>query len=899
MPKKMDDFDSFAQAIQRLRGKTRDPLSTRVASVMAAIVDVSEGEITAGKVYASAISTLEGILLQSADDADSLLDSLYTQAALLKVLTVVVRHVAPSTLQATAVLTSRVLRALVSSTISLLADDENNAEMIDTKDGLGATNMVLQGTCDVTTEVLRQLPHNTDDATVRKLLNETLMTLLQDSSRPRTQTAAKESLSGLLLQKSPQCHPVILKSTTKFADAMIDRFLKHPSQQGANQSMIELMGFLNPALAVMDFTHIGGRIMTILIDLMNQESLLSSPSRPVFAAKSRATTLHILTINSILSAILSLLEGLEQEGEVSVMQNDTSNKLDAFAARVLASLVQVKSTLVFREGVAEHDLLESGRLIYGQVMLSASQRLLNNQVHVQVAAKLLPLVFQHVFGLSRPIGEDRETSAGESLFTEVSQLIRTNLLSLKEANPSMHEKCTNECLEVFAYIVRSPFDPVYARALQPFALLLQQMPSDNNAVKESILTLVTLRSDPEVGDQVRAFVDGALVSLVEGIGVEYFWTAIRFNKLLCVRESKASVFHKYSWLFDIMKGSMVGKNRTLLAFFQNEVLPLVRNFDVMASKGGTSSVMFRSLVVNLWSLFPVFCRFPSDIQETFPNSAPTLMKAMNDERYPELIIIICNGFDELFGGVLKRKSNYQELIEGDEAETTKMDAEVLGAVSAKLLPSLFKLVDTLHERCGTREGSDAMDTDALEGNDESSKITMVTGCIAVVARLAPKELVRHLFSRVLQRILQTSQDRDDKSILKLCSLLSLAQSLVVSESLEDSSIELLFRALKPLIRTDETPAKVQKRAYKLLCDICKKYHSFIADASRLKEVTALLSNTSATSQIAARFMRLKCLTIVVEGFDVSGKGSDSQVGHIVFGSSLRLRQRKSSHIFLS
>jgi hypothetical protein len=92
---------------------------------------------------------------------------------------------------------------------------------------------------------------------------------------------------------------------------------------------------------------------------------------------------------------------------------------------------------------------------------------------------------------------------------------------------------------------------------------------------------------------------------------------------------------------------------------------------------------------------------------------------------------------------------------------------------------------------------------------------------------------------------------------------------VISECLNDASISLLYRSLKPIIRTDETPSRIQKRAYKVMAEICKRYHSFVAEPERLKEVMQLLSSTSATSQVSARFMRLKCLTFVVDGFEDS------------------------------
>jgi hypothetical protein len=886
----MDDLDSFAEVLGRLRSKSRDPLSSRVSSVTAAIADVAkDGEITPGKVYASSVTTLEGILQQEDIDTDTLLDTLYTQSALLKILAAVVPHVAPSTLQATIGLTSRVLRAVVASILSLFNETDDNtndgmgAAVLGTKDGLGATNTVLMHACAAVGEVLRQLPVTAEDSVVRQLLNGTLLPLLQDSSRPKVQAAAKDALSGLVMQS---CHPSILQTTTKYTNAMIDRFQKHQlsssssHQQSASQNMIELMGFLNPTLTALDFTAIGGRIMTILVDLLNLESSsITSSARPTFVAtKSHASTLHILTINAILSTILSLLENTRDEGHLSgdaTKQKVFETRLDSFAARVLASLVQCKSTLVFREGAADVDLLESGRLVYGQVMLSASQRLVGSDKDesVEIGAKLLPLVLQQLLGLSTPISQDEteSSSAGNSLFVEVSQLFRTDLQRLKEANSDIHASTSEACLRVLKSGIDPPFNDIYGPVLRPLAVLLQQMSLENDAAVECIKVVVQLRCSPAIREGSQRLIDEALVLLVEGIGVEAFWRVIDFS-VLCVQEKKKAIPNRYSWIFDILRSSVIGNNRTHLAFFQTEVLPLARKCDALfANSEGSKGTMLRSQVINLWGLFPIFCRFPADVATTFPNLAPILIKAMNDERYPEFVGIVCNGLDVLYTGVLERKNDFQELIDGDEAASVREEAETLGQLSLKILPCLFKVVDSLHEIKSNVSDGDGMEIDRLSRNDDASQVSAVTQAIASIARLAPKQQIQSLFSKVVQRMLQASQSEDKQMIEKICSLLALAQALVVSECLEEASVDLLYRALKPLVRTDETPTKVQKRAYKLLCEICHRYHAFIAKPDRLKDILDLLSNTSATSQIAARFMRLKCLTFVVEGLQSSPK----------------------------
>lgn len=356
----MDDAESFTEVVDDLKSlatNSRDPRSVRVGNVISALTDVIQGGVTPGKVYASTVTTLEGTLHQDHGDVNIMLDSLTTQTALLKILGVVVPHVSAATLGATIGLTSRVLRGVVSSSLSILVNDSQGS-LLDTNDGLGALTTLLCETCHTVGEVLRNLtPSTVQEAAVRQLLTGTVLGLLQDT-RQKVQNAAKNSLSGLLLMNSPRCHPAILKATTKYVNMHIDNYLKNPSNQNENQNMIELTGFLGTSLVSLNFTAIGGRLMTILVDLLNEESL-SSPSRPVFVANSHGSTLKILTINSILSTILSLLEADDEVGKKNI------EKINSFAARVLASLVQARPTLSFREGAADVDLLESGRTIYG------------------------------------------------------------------------------------------------------------------------------------------------------------------------------------------------------------------------------------------------------------------------------------------------------------------------------------------------------------------------------------------------------------------------------------------------------------------------------------------------------------------------------------------------------
>lgn len=194
------------------------------------------------------------------------------------------------------------------------------------------------------------------------------------------------------------------------------------------------------------------------------------------------------------------------------------------------------------------------------------------------------------------------------------------------------------------------------------------------------------------------------------------------------------------------------------------------------------------------------------------------------------------------------------MIDGEEGNHARIEAEIMGQFSLQTLPSLFKLVDSLHVIQSNESGQSSANEIESVVEKYAYGVSAVTKSISSMARIAPKDQIQRLFVKVVQKLLEASQSDDKNKVGKMCSLLALSQALVISECLDESSISLLYRSLKPIIRTDETPSRIQKRAYKVFSEICNTYHSFVADPERLKEVMELLSSSGATSLVSARFM---------------------------------------------
>jgi len=219
--------------------------------------------------------------------------------------------------------------------------------------------------------------------------------------------------------------------------------------------------------------------------------------------------------------------------------------------------------------------------------------------------------------------------------------------------------------------------------------------------------------------------------------------------------------------------------------------------------------------------------------------------------------IICGGLSNLVSSVSE-----EEKLEGENS-----DRSVLEACAVQLLPILFKVATST-----TQEATDGdMDIDSKSNASDSSadqgqRMQNITEAVSCLSRVAPEEFLSGLFKKLMHRLLEEVQSESGDSE-RLCLLLSLSQALVASDVLDEASVSFLYRALKALIGNDEHGPRVQKRAYKVLAELCERHHSFVADLDRLKDLTSLLTSTSTTSQVAARHVRLKCMNIIVDGFD--------------------------------
>ncbi|CAJ1945400.1 unnamed protein product [Cylindrotheca closterium] len=617
--------------------------------------------------------------------------------------------------------------------------------------------------------------------------------------------------------------------------------LKVLADRKSTEDFIELLDFLRHALIFLDFSVVGGRIMKLLVALCEAASV-SDDIHSDSIATAHLSKHTVPTINAILATVLAMLEH-----DAAAAKRE---RFCSFASRVLASLAQQQPTLIYRHGAADSEVLSSGRAIFGQVMLSSSQHLLHgNGEERKTAMMLLPLSIRHIVSLSKPLDTEDDDSVAFTLFPELSILFR-QLEDNKRSAPQVHEKCVRDCLVAMEVVLQPSFEIIWGLSLKPLVLLLLQMDSHGEHVCRCMKRLVVLGAEMSQDGTHRIDVNGAISYLVQGCGLEILWKQIGLSEACHViheDEEKNAVAQNVLWLLQLMKSSETGRGETnlSLSFFQQTVLPLARFYDSQTAEGAGKSLKRKRTVVALWALFPSFCRCPTDLESVFPGLAPLLVRAMNDERYPELVAIISSGLKTLATGVRERKLGNGELVDGEEVSRLRREADLLEVVSEKLIPSLFKLVENIHAK--EKGDVEQMEVEGSEERyvDKSHKVRSLTDAIASLSQLGPQHLIQRLFSKIVQRLLEASQADEDLSE-QMCMLLTLAQSLVVSESLEHSSISLLFRCLKPLIRSDETKPRVQKRAYKVLAEICQRRVDFVRKSEQLNDTYQLLTSSLQT-----------------------------------------------------
>jgi ribosomal RNA-processing protein 12 len=165
----------------------------------------------------------------------------------------------------------------------------------------------------------------------------------------------------------------------------------------------------------------------------------------------------------------------------------------------------------------------------------------------------------------------------------------------------------------------------------------------------SVKGLVRLRTDVNDGASRHA-VENAVSIIVAGIGMEAFLGVVsleegdgKTNKKK-QKQLVGAIHPDRTWLLPVLKSASApgsAHHRPKLAFFQGKILALARKCDAASAASSLTAAeaaVQRTRVIELWSLLPAFCGNPADVEITFPTLSQTLVKAVGDKRYLELVV---------------------------------------------------------------------------------------------------------------------------------------------------------------------------------------------------------------------------------------------------------------------
>ena len=508
---------SFEKILQALAEpvKKRDPRAVRLAAVVSAMMQVvGEDDASASQIYAKTVTALEGTLtVTTTKNAEAVAESLSTQVALLELLTTTVPHVQPTAiLTATLPLTSRVLRAIVSYIQSI-----SDQVVMETKDELGGANAVLRWTCRASSQLLNRLGPNTDEKTVKQFLLGTLLALFRDR-RPKVRKAARGGALEVLVvgESGTVIHPVVKKTLSSYVHIELARVAKSQSAEDFN-NLLHLVPFVESSIRHLNYAKLGQDVMELLTVLL-QVAGSSSANDFVAAPKIQDRTPKILTIGSLLAIVTTMME------------DDNLNRkafLDEFAPRVLASLLQVKVSLVFLSCAADVEAMERCRTQLGQTLLSSSRRTITT--NAELSCRVFPLCIQTVILLSRPTDDaPDDATVAQTLLVELTQVFRTELKVLMNAKPQALDSCLNGALHHTEQILLPAFKATWSVGLKCLAVLMQQI-HNRVSVHDCCERIVKLRSDVPSGSRAQRDVEDAFATLVQGIGIEACWECVRFQ----------------------------------------------------------------------------------------------------------------------------------------------------------------------------------------------------------------------------------------------------------------------------------------------------------------------------------------------------------------------------------
>ncbi|CAI5703518.1 unnamed protein product [Peronospora effusa] len=373
-----------------------------------------------------------------------------------------------------------------------------------------------------------------------------------------------------------------------------------------------------------------------------------------------------------------------------------------------------------------------------------------------------------------------------------------------------------------------------------------------------------------------------LFALAAGAAVEALGPRA-FLEIVPIDHPTEIVSEQRAWLLSVFRDALrSAQHGGELGFFADVVLPMARACEAGAREPSVTPLQAKKLqtrAIQLWALFPSVCARAMDVDTHFKKIAKILASAMADQRYPELRLAVCQGLQAL----VKRTRALQKSVarryhletkddevedaeeEGDDDENDEeqvdeaklaRDRAALAKFSGRYVPLLLSFVEELDPEKDTERAQVLLDT--LEG----------------FASLAEAKLIGTTFKKVMQKLLEATTEAKrvesdgagshSKRATKLrqTSHAQMALAMALLAHVDDASVALLYRVVKPYL-LDDADAAMQKRSYAALVAICDLHPKFLSEESQLQDLTRAICDSLLTCSVPAKKMRLRVLAHLI------------------------------------
>ena len=724
----------------------------------------------------------------------------------------------------------------------------------------------------------------------------TLTELLVDE-RPKVRRAANDAVHRVLLEQRLMGGAGASRIVADFCDQVV-RTAAAEDDSGNSKSVT--MRNETMALQIISFLRLSSSLFTAKAT----KKLLQRTTSLVLKRAAHTSARGCATLAT--KAIHHFICNKESPIHPNTMIDIMGPFLEPWSSKIDSSLVCAVANLI-ADGISRVSKMPSSDI--------------NDAARRDLAVNVLPRVSATLVGLFHSSSKDVHRAVSDAFARVIVNCVDERLVN--ETNQAMQSPSSGQRIALPLEHVVSSLDsllqPRYTHAWSSILPLLSGLFRHLAATADPVAgpILCTISSLLDRGEEssngklgqsvapgpVRDLLEDVAGAAVEAMGAAAFLRHVPIGNPAAAsnQEIDASMacLDRRLWVLPVLKRH-VRRTRSSLACFHRTITGMARLCEAVASTneqipsansetssgqspGEMIAVMMRSRSMQLWELFVSFCYRPVDMPTYWNTLAPMLGKAVTDQRYPVLQQNICAGLTVLIRrhyiaanpAVAEQAASRNDEDDDDESqqdsETTmtpaaavdisQEEAQAILPLIAKFAPNFLPILFSLYEKA------------SMMGDGSTTTSDNILTAASWYCKLASPSFLDTIATKLLTNLLKATT-ADVAAEDYATSLLGLGLAVVGAPQLSNKSVHDFFRTLRPLL-SGEVSDTLQKRAYKVLSSLCEhhisKANTSTAEWAWVGDLGALLQDSLLSVSSTVKRHRLKCLSFVVKGLDLTSQ----------------------------